>query len=69
VEQKHKDHHIKFDIIVKSVEESFLEYDSVKWITKIDMKWQENLTLVVLGKGCNDLIEKRGKKLDGIWNC
>jgi hypothetical protein len=63
VGQKHKDCHMKvLNILAKSVEESFLEYDSVKQIIKIDLKWQENLILVVLGKGSNNLIEKKEKE-------
>jgi hypothetical protein len=62
VEWKHKDRQMKVDVLARTVEEVFRDFDSVKQLTKIDKKWKDNLTLTVLGKGGNDLIEcKRGK--------
>jgi hypothetical protein len=62
VEWKHKGHQMKVNVLARTVEEVFYDYDGVKHFTKIDKKWKDNLTLTVLGKGGNDLIEcKRGK--------
>jgi hypothetical protein len=63
VENLHKERHMKVDVLAKSVEEAFRHYDSYERIMNIDKKWKLNMQLILLGKGGNDLIErKRGKK-------
>jgi hypothetical protein len=63
VEDKHRNRHMKVDVLARSVEEVFREYDGIKRISNIHARWKEGLELIVLGKGGNDLVEKkRGKK-------
>jgi predicted GTPase len=57
IEDKHRNRHMKADVLARSVEEVFCKYNGIKWIANIHTGWKEGLELIILGKGGNDLVE------------
>jgi hypothetical protein len=62
VKDKHRDRHMKVDVLARSVEEVFCKYDGIKQIANIHARWKEGLELIILGKGGNYLVEQKGVK-------